>query len=58
MCTMCTQYLKKPEEDIESPETRITGGYELPSGCWEPNPDLQKELLVCAITKPLLQPPT
>lgn len=58
MCTMYMQYLKRPEEDIGSPEPRITGGYKLPCGCWEPKPDLQKELLVCAATKPLLQTPT
>lgn len=44
-CMICTclcvpsvcRYLR-PEENIGSSETGITGSCELPCGCWEPNP--------------------
>ena len=40
MCTMCMQYLRKPEEGTRSSGTGVTDGCESLCGCWEPNTGL------------------
>lgn len=37
MCTMCMQFLQKPEEGAKSPGTGGMDGYKLPGGCWALN---------------------
>jgi hypothetical protein len=38
LCTVCMQYLKRPEEGDRSPEAGVTDACELLCGCWELNP--------------------
>ena len=38
----------KPEENNKSPGFEVTGGCELPHGCWEPNPGPLQEQPVLA----------
>jgi hypothetical protein len=40
------QHPWRPEKSTGAPRTGVTDGYQLPSGCWEPNPGpLQKQSL-------------
>ena len=52
----CVQYLQRPEEGIRSLGTGVTGGCELPCGCWELNPGPLEEQPVLVTTEPSLQP--
>ena len=55
MYYVCAWYLWRPEEDVGSPETGITNGFESPCECWELNlGPLQEQMLLMA--EPSLQP--
>ena len=46
-----------PVEGVGSPGTEVTGGCELPCGCWESNLHSLEEQLVLLIAESSLQPP-
>lgn len=49
------QYSWRPEEGIQSPETGVTDGCELPCGCREQNSGLLKQQQVLLTMEPSLQ---
>ena len=48
---------QRPEEGIRSSGTDITDSYEMPCGCWEPNPGPLQEQQVLLSPEQSLQPP-
>lgn len=55
--SVCAWFLWRPEEGIESPETRITDSWELPCRCWELNlGPLEEQQPVLLIAESSLQP--
>ena len=51
----CLQCLWRLEETTVSPGTGVSGGCELPYGCWEPNSDPLLEQQLLLTTGPPLQ---
>lgn len=56
LCTTCMQCGKIPEEEARSPETIVKHDYELPHGCWEPNPGPLQWWQLHLTAEPCLQP--
>ena len=48
---------RRPEERVRSQGTRVTGGCELPCGCWELNLGPLEEQPVFLTSEPSLQAP-
>jgi hypothetical protein len=55
-CTVCSWCLRRPEEDVESPETRVTDSCEMLCECWESNLGLLEEQLMLLNAELSLQP--
>lgn len=57
---MCVYHMHAVPAEVRRghyfPGIRVTGGYELPYGGWEPNPDLLQKLQVILSTEATLQP--
>lgn len=56
MYTMCMPGALKGQGSVGASGTGITGGCEVPWGCWEPNPGPLEEQRVLLATEPSLQP--
>jgi hypothetical protein len=56
MHTFHACYLWKSEEGVGCTGTEVTGGCELPCGCWELNPCLLEEQPVFLTPEPSFQP--
>lgn len=55
MCTTCVQYLWRPEVGVQVSATGVTGGCELPCGCWELSTDpLQDQPVLLTTESPCL----
>lgn len=56
MYTTCMCGIQRSEKGVAYPGIRVTGGCDLPGGCWNPNPGpLQEQVSVCM---PSIYPPT
>lgn len=50
VCHICARSLWRLDRDLRFSGLGVTHGYELPCGCWEPNPNPlhEHQVLLCA----------
>lgn len=56
LCAYVGIFPWRPEEDIRYPRVGVTGGRELPCGCWQPGLGLLQEQQVIVTAEMSLQP--